>query len=82
MEYMERNWIRGKFWTLDNWSCFNVFTRTNNDCEGMPHQWNKMTMVLRKLAEENKGCKKTLVKPGYGRYLGLGPDYLNLQKPQ
>ncbi|KAI9550735.1 hypothetical protein GHT06_006129 [Daphnia sinensis] len=63
MEYMERNRIRGKFWTPDNWSCFNVLTRTNNDCEGMHHQWNKlaggsnlkfykMTMVLRKLAEE------------------------------
>ncbi|KAK4024107.1 uncharacterized protein LOC116930737 isoform X1 [Daphnia magna] len=63
MDYMERNWIRGKFWTPDNWSCFNLLTRTNNDCEGMHHQWNKlaggsnlkfykMTMVLRKLAED------------------------------
>ncbi|XP_045027834.1 uncharacterized protein LOC123466397 [Daphnia magna] len=63
MDHMERNWIRGKFWTPDNWSCFNLLTRTNNDCEGMHHQWNKlaggsnlkfykMTMVLRKLAED------------------------------
>nr|CAH0102456.1 unnamed protein product [Daphnia galeata] len=63
LEYMDRNWIRGKFWTPENWSCYNILSRTNNDCEGLHHQWNKlaggsnlpfykMTMVLEKLSDE------------------------------
>nr|CAH0101064.1 unnamed protein product [Daphnia galeata] len=38
LDYMDRNWIRGKFWTPENWSCYNVLSRTNNDCEGLHNQ--------------------------------------------
>lgn len=42
MDYMERNWIRGSFWTPVHWSCFNLLLRTNNDCEGLHNDWNKV----------------------------------------
>ncbi len=45
MDYMERNWIRGRFWTPVHWSCFNLLLRTNNDCEGLHNDWNKVFSV-------------------------------------
>ncbi|KAK4028416.1 hypothetical protein OUZ56_017696 [Daphnia magna] len=30
LEYMDKNWIRGQFWTPENWSSFNLLLRTNN----------------------------------------------------
>ncbi|XP_045023545.1 uncharacterized protein LOC123467841 [Daphnia magna] len=63
MDYMERNWIRGRFWTPVHWSCFNLLLKTNNDCEGLHNDWNKlaggpnlpfykMTLVLEQLCQD------------------------------
>lgn len=71
MDYMERNWIRGSFWTPVHWSCFNLLLRTNNDCEGLHNDWNKlaggpnlpfyrMTIVLQQLCEDVKLTQKLL----------------------
>ncbi|KZS10266.1 Uncharacterized protein APZ42_025314 [Daphnia magna] len=63
VDYMERDRIRGKFRTLDNWSCFNLLTRTNNDCEGIRHQWNKLpTMdLLEEIVTELKSSFPSIV---------------------
>ncbi|KAK4007401.1 hypothetical protein OUZ56_012558 [Daphnia magna] len=72
MDYMERNWIRGRFWNPVHFSCFNLLLRTNNDGEGLHNDWNKlaggpnlpfykMTMVLDQLCEDVKLSQKLLL---------------------
>lgn len=63
VDYMETNWIESKVWTPENWSCFMLFVRSNNDQEGLHNLWNKigkaaklpfyrLTEVLHEIAEE------------------------------
>ncbi|KZS07375.1 Uncharacterized protein APZ42_028931 [Daphnia magna] len=63
LEYMDKNWIHGRFLTPENWSSFNLLLRTNNDCEVLHNEWNKlaggpylpfykMTMVVQQLCDD------------------------------
>ena len=39
-EYIDNNWISGKFFSPAVWSIYGKATRTNNDAEGQHNKWN------------------------------------------
>ncbi|KAI9562431.1 hypothetical protein GHT06_009861 [Daphnia sinensis] len=68
LEYMDENWIRGRFWTPENWSSFNLLLRTNNNCEGLHNEWKIDEKKIKAHRKKETSTKNSILFTLWSRY--------------